>query len=218
MSTKQKRESKKTRDERSSQERLVHLVDLFWGNNPYVRDMTKNNELEVRFGTMGKKTYSKIDYDNVVRKLKSLGFETSNEEGNYMLRINNEFLDPATGTFRQSNVRTEIIGFHGIQEYCKHNDINKMLASYSSSYEINFYSKYPYKHGDDRVYPVDFKDFNFRVSYDVEEKLRESTGKVKHMLAGWEKTKKTFRFINRVTFTHSELPINIDISIVKSSP
>ena len=218
MSTKQKKESKKQRDERSSQERLVHIVDLFWGNNPYVRDMTKNNELEVRFGTMGKKTYSKIDYDNVVKKLKSLGFESSNEEGNYMLRINNEFLDPATGTFRQSNVRTEIIGFHGIQEYCKHNDINKMLASYSSSYEINFYSKYPYKHGDDRVYPVDFKDFNFRVSYDVEEKLRESTGKVKHMLAGWEKTKKTFRFINRVTFTHSELPINIDISIVKSSP
>ena len=31
----------------------------------------------------------------------------------------------------------------------------------------------------------------------------------------WRKSKKTFRYINRVTFTHPDYPINVDISIVK---
>lgn len=133
------------------QEGMNNMVRLFWGNNPFIKDMSKNNELEVRFGTTGKKKHTKIDYDNVIRKLKSLGFNSENEEGSYMLRINNEFLDPGSGTFKQSNVRSEIIGFTGIQDYCKHNDINKLIKTQSSAYQTNFYSKFPYRHLNERI-------------------------------------------------------------------
>jgi hypothetical protein len=37
------------------QEAMNNMVGLFWGNNPFIKDTTKNNELEVRFGTTGKK-------------------------------------------------------------------------------------------------------------------------------------------------------------------
>ena len=73
----------------SSQSQFENLVKLYWGNNPYVKDINKNNELEVRFGTRGIKPLSKIDYDKVIRKLKSFGFTSNLEQGNYMLRIQN---------------------------------------------------------------------------------------------------------------------------------
>ena len=37
------------------------------------------------------------------------------------------------------------------------------------------------------------------------------------MIDTWEKSKKIFRYINRVTFTHPEIPVKLDISIVKNS-
>lgn len=199
------------------QTQLDNLVGLFWGNIPYVKDIKKNNELEVRFGTRGIKPLTKIDYDNVIRKLKSLGFTSRNEKGTYMLRINNEFLDSKTGNFKQSQIRTEIVGFTSIQEYCKNNDIKKILQSYSSSTNVNFYKKSPYFHGGEKIPPVNFDDFNFRVSYQTEEKIGVNAGQIKNTIDTWERSKKYFRYINRVTFSHPELPINVDLSITKSS-
>ena len=199
------------------QVQLDKLTKLFWGNNPYVKDVKKNNELEVRFGTKGIKPLTKIDYDNVIRKLKSLGFTSENEKGGYMLRINNEFLDSTSGKFKTSQIRTEINGFLSIQEYCKHNDLKKLLASYTNRYDVSFHKKAPYYHGEEKVFPVNFDDFNFRVSYQVEEKIGENAGQIKNMIETWDKSKKYFRYINRVSFTHPELPITVDLSITKSS-
>ena len=50
-----------------------------------------DNELEVKFGTKNIKRISKIDFDNVIRKLKSLNYKCANEQGNYSLKIQNEF-------------------------------------------------------------------------------------------------------------------------------
>ena len=69
MSSKQKTHLVKERNgkkEEPPQVQLDNLVKLFWGNNPYVKDVKKNNELEVRFGTRGIKPLTKIDYDNIV--------------------------------------------------------------------------------------------------------------------------------------------------------
>ena len=41
---------------------------------------------------------------------------------------------------------------------------------------------------------------------------------IRGVTQNWLQTKKAFRYINRVSFTHSDLPVNIDMSIVKSSP
>ena len=35
---------------------------------------------------------TKLDYDNVVKKLKSLGYKADNEKGDYTLKIQPEFL------------------------------------------------------------------------------------------------------------------------------
>jgi len=202
----------------SPQTQFENLVKLFWANNPFIKDINKNNELEVRFGTKGIRPLTKIDYDNVIRKLKSLGFTSTLEQGNYMLRISNEFLDPNTSKFKVSSIRTEINGFHAIQEYCNHNDIKKLMAS---GHDVQFHNKGHYSHGvgkdAQRTRPVNFDDFNFRVSYSVENKMRANSGVIQNIVDTWEKSKKSFRYINRVTFSHPDIPVNVDISIVKSS-
>ena len=198
----------------NSQKDFQNLVSQFWQNNPYVKDVTRNHELEVRFGTRGIKPLTKVDFDNVVRKLKSLGFTCANEQGNYMLRIQNEFLDPGTGSIRMSDIRTEIIGFNGIQEYCKHNDLKKLIANDKT---VEFYKKAPYRKDGEKVWPVNFDDFNFRVSYQTEDRIYSTNRIISSTLNSWDRSKKTFRYINRVTFTHPDIPVNVDISIVKSS-
>ena len=214
-----KRDNYHNQSKELPQIQLDNLTKLFWGNNPHVKDVHKNNELEVKFGTRGIKPLTKIDFDNVIRKLKSLGFNSANEEGSYMLRIQNEFLDPTSGRFKLSPIRAEIDGFSKIQEYCKHNDIKKLLTL--GGYSVEFVNKGPFSKGKDkdaeRVRPVNFDDFNFRVSYSVENTLRQGSGIVPSIIDSWEKSKKSFRYLNRVTFAHPDIPIMVDLSIVKSS-
>ena len=102
---------------------MDQLVKLFWEENPYIKKSYINDELEIRFGTLGFKPLTKIDYDNVIKKMKSFGFTTYDENGSYFLRMNNEYLDPKTGNFQLSKVRTEITGIRAIQEYCKNKTI-----------------------------------------------------------------------------------------------
>ena len=213
-----KREYKKSN--KTPQEQLEDMAKIFMSNKPYEKSLVLNHELEVRFGTRGIKPLNKIDYNNVIQKIKSLGFTCVNEEGSYMLRVHNEFLDSATGRFKMSNIRTEIRGFQTIQDYCKHNDLKKLMSSsiYSGN-NIDFHKKMLYRNSgtSENVFPVNFDDFNFRVSYQTEEQLKSNGGIVKNMIENWEKSKKTFRYINRVTFAHPEIPIQVDISIVKNS-
>ena len=210
-------------DNKELQKQLEQTVNLFWSNDPYVKDLKIYHELEVKFGTKGIKPLTKIDYDNVICKLKSLGFTCPNPQGVYMLRIYHEYLNPQTGTVELSrNIRTEINGFHEIQSYCKHNDLNKLV---SESNTVYFQNKSPYIIPEDIqtripshiLKPVNFDDFNFRVSYQKETNMSKDNKIIKNIIDSWEKTKKTFRYINRVTFTHPDIPIKVDISIVKSS-
>uniref|UniRef100_A0A6C0EWH9 mRNA (guanine-N(7))-methyltransferase n=1 Tax=viral metagenome TaxID=1070528 RepID=A0A6C0EWH9_9ZZZZ len=215
--TSHKRGIRKQEDYKPPQELLDKLVNTFWVNNPYIKDFKKSNELEVRFGTRGIKPLTKIDYDNVICKIKSLGFTCQNEQGEYMLRVYNEFLDPATGVFRDSDIRTEINGFHDIQTYCKRNSLLEVEAGKMGN--IQFFRKKNYKGANDveAIRPINFDEFNFRVSYQTEERIGRSSRIIENLVNTWEKAKKYFRYINRVTFSHPDIPVNIDISIVKSS-
>ncbi len=212
-------EQKTSTSTQSPQVLFEKMVGKFMENKPYEKQIDMNHELEVRFGTRGIKPLTKIDYNNVIQKLKSLGFSSANEEGAYMLRIQTEFLDPVTGTFKLSNnIRTEIRGFQVIQEYCKHNDLNKILKSdYYSGNNVEFHKKSLYKTEKESYFPVNFDDFNFRVSYQTEERMRSSNPIIRSLTESWEKSKKVFRFINRVSFSHPDIPIVVDLSIVKNS-
>jgi hypothetical protein len=207
-----KQENNKDKANENKQQRLDKLIATFYSLNPYGYTPSLNHELEVKFGTKGIKSLTRNDYDNVIRKLKSSGFKINGDStGEYYLRINCEFLDSTTGRFKLSDVRTEIKGLHAIQDYCKSNDIKALMTTNPTS--IDFIHKKPGFINREKIFPVDVDDFNFRVSYQTEEKVKK--GIQNFIMDNWRKSKKEFRFINRVSFEHPDYPFVVDISIAK---
>lgn len=180
-----------------------------------------SNEMEVRFGTGSKYTrmLTKLDYLNVVKKLYSIGFTTEDNEGFYSLRIQNEYMDSKSGIVKMSNIRAEVVGSTNIKKYCRTNSIQRLIDDPEFSVNtLKFTRKSAaFTDNNQRVKMVDFTDFNFRVAYQREEELGINNGVVKNIINKWSDSKKLFRHINRVRFTHPDYPIFIDISVVKGS-
>ena len=171
----------------------------------------KENELEVRFRTTSKTKLTKIDYDNVIRKLKSLNFISSNPQGEYQLKIQTEFTDVKTGRTKMSNIRSQVSGISGIQKYCKNNSFEE--NDYAVTHMMKTYSKI----GEDSVFPINNDDFQFRISYQKESSMTNKMPAIKSLISEWANTKKNFRFINRVSFINPRYPVRFDLSVVKSS-
>lgn len=199
-----------------SQKAIDSLFDIF------LRDIDEKNqwkqcELEVRFGTKrGRNAFIKKDYDNVVRRLLSAGFSPGQRQE--MLRINNDHMrvrGAKAGTKTQSNIRTELTGMSSIQKYCQ----TDMLPDDLYGAGVVFNLKTDYQSGGEYVRPLEFGDFNFRIKLDTEQKLPFSDPKVKGIsnTRDWVDLQKTFRYINRVSFRHPDLPFQVDMSMVKSS-
>lgn len=204
------------------------MVEFYLADNPHAH-RGKVGELEIRFGTNPKtgKPLSKIDYDNVVQFFYSAGFKTENTDGLSILRIQGEELFKKTGQIRISNIRAEIMGIDLIQQYCRTNNLQKLidLPSTTSAIadKIKFTQKHPPYIGDTRetskpLKMVDFSDFNFRVSYQYEKDFYSHSEVAKRILSNWTDSKKVFRYINRVRLRHDEYPVFLDISILKESP
>jgi hypothetical protein len=137
-----------------------------------------------------------------------------------MLRIQNEYLDARTGKTNISKIRTELSGMNIIQEYCRTNNIKTLLDNQDQQYNqfVQFVNKSSALVEERPIKPIDYDDFHFRVSYSNEETINKNTDRiVRNMVDEWDKSKKIFRYINRVTFRHDDYPINVDISIVKNS-
>jgi len=196
--------------QKNSQKDFANLIKLYYQSSPFSHS-NKNHELEVRFGTRGIKPLNKNDYDNVIKKLKSLGFSSINEVGTSSLKIQSEYLDKNTGKFKLSNTRVTINDLFQIQKYCKTNDLKSIYNDNLNA--VTFVNKNNIFIDNKKVFPVNFDEFNFRVSYQVEENISMSSKNF--ILQNWDKNKKMFRFLNRVTFTHPDYPINVDISITK---
>ena len=185
---------------------------------------TKNStyEMEAKFGTRGIKQITKIDYDNVIKKIKSLGFKCENENGDYSLKIQPEAMYrgelSVAGNF--DLFRVEINGLLNIQEYCKTNNVK--LLNQKSSESIVVLQKYDVKENpalDEIIHSADFDDFNFRVTLKTERNFHKNNPKVINLFETWNNKKKIFRYINRVTYINQKLfpAFKIDLSIVRSS-
>jgi hypothetical protein len=195
-------EEKSEKHDKKHHERFYNIVKTYCENN-------QQGELEVKFGTKGA-NITKNNYDNVVKKLKSLGFRPLGEEnGEYYLRINCEFLDSVTGRFKMSNIRTEIRSLVNIQKYCETNNIKNLPQPLF----VEHLTKGPMFINKEKIFPVDFYDFNFRITYS--EETAPKMGVVNNLLENWRKSKKEFRLLNRVTFHNTEYPFRFDLSIVK---
>lgn len=211
LNKKQKSSSDKKREsssEESQDLKLEDFVDHYFQEKDI--DRNKNHEIEVRFGTKRNvKPLSKNDYFNVIKKLKSLGFTCSNESGLNSLKITNYHLG------NKSAVRVQIDSLEAIQKYCKTNSIQKLMEDSATMRSVTFVMKKNIVIDTTMFYPIDYDDFNFRVSYQTEENISKNLKD--SVIKEWNNNEKSFRYMNRVTFTHKDYPVNVDISIVKSS-
>ena len=198
---------------RESSTSLSDIVKFHLERNGSSYDGKGSNELEVRFGTRGRSRITKIDYDNVIKKLKSLGFTAVNPNGEPQLKIQNQFVDPKTGQTKLSNLRTTIIGLDAVQKYCKENQLSN-IASIQKSYMIKMFAKIA---EDKTVYPINKDSYNMRISYQTENTLSDSSSMVSSLVDTWNDSKKTFRYINRLTFKKDGIPIQFDLSVEKTS-
>ena len=193
------------------------------GGNPALRVDGKTKEFELRFGINtkngGGRPISKLDYDNVVKQIMAQGFITKNRDGLEMLRINSEYTDKQTGQRRVSNIRAELLGVDMIQEYCKSNSLDKIaLNSLKEINKVKFTKKVAPKGEDGRfLKPIDFPDMNFRVDFKYEQDFRINSPLINGIVSKWTDNKKNFRNINRVRFQHPELPVFVDLSIIRTN-
>jgi len=214
----------KQRADRTMHQLLKNYLDNITKDSP-----TEELELEVKFGTMGIKSITRINYDNIIKKLLAMGFTI---DGNVtLLRIQNEYMDPATGSVRLSNIRTEINGLQNVRKYCQSNSLTSIDAG------LSFIQKSRFAEGtareaareaaresareaareSDSVSSVDMNDFNFRVSLSKEMRLTDTMPGVRSMLDKWNDQKKTFRYLNRIKMRHPKFPVVVDLSVVKDS-
>jgi hypothetical protein len=182
----------------------------------FTTSLDLEEEFEVRFGTKGTKKTTKIDFDNIIAYLKAKGFEPYKKDTTHTLKIQFEYTNPNTGKTQFSPIRVEIDGAKNISEYCKTNTL------YDGTKYINgltFREKKSKKRADGTiVHFVENNDFNFRVSYQSEKVLKQSSPIIQNIVNKWSDRKKLFRLIERYTFVHKSYSnLYIDMSVVKSS-
>jgi len=176
--------------------------------NLYMENLTKfpensNPEFEVRFGTKKIKSITKIDFTNVAKSILSNGFNLVNQNYSLKIILDNEY----------SQIRTQLDGLNNIQYYCNNNTLTNIVDPAS----ISFLEKNYFKFEEQPIYPIDFDDYNFRVSFQVENNYEINQEKIQKVLNKWDSTKKIFRFIKRFEYSHPLIPLIIHLSIVKTS-
>lgn len=209
------------KERKAKKQQFENIVKSYLDSNPFLKANNQNSELEVRFGTNTKlsRPISKIDYDNVVKQLLVSGFKCENVDGLQLLRINNEFIDRRSGQTKMSNIRAEIVGTDLIQEYCRTNSIQKILDMPSTTYsKMKFTQKTAARtQAGEIIQRVDMNDYNFRVSYQMEQDFSVQSQVARSIIDNWSESLKTFRMLNRVRFYHPDYPVFADLSIIKSS-
>ena len=202
-------------DDRSHAEKLADYTKIYTAAD---NTSNKNDELEVIFGSRYKESLTRIQFEAVISKLKSLGFESSSGSGQYHLNIQNQYINQKTGRTGIGNIRTTIAGIKNIQEYCKSN----AFEFSDPAAHISFMQKIPKIYKSKKIFPINFNDFRFRVNYKEEKVLKKEFGIVQGLLQTWNDKKKVFRLIKRFSFTKnidafSQLPLKVDCSVVRSS-
>jgi hypothetical protein len=92
------------------------------------------------------KPLTKLNYDNVVKSLVSSGFPRTTTQG-CIYCVQCEYFNETENINKMSNIRTEIPGTDLIQEYCRTNNLKKILDLTSTisaaSDKIKFTQKIP---------------------------------------------------------------------------
>ena len=146
-----------------------------------------SDELETRF-----KKISKINQDNVVKKLISLGFTRKPVVSSLNVLLNNGF-------------RVSVTGEQNVYQYCNNGRLtDKMLESMEK------------KTRDDIVDFAEANEYPFRIVMSTEQPVSDSERE--SIKTSFNSIDKSYRYIRRVSFTHENYPyLVIDMSTVKQS-
>ena len=148
-------------ESKSPNEILKRYIKIAGSNEQTIN----SQEIEAVFGQ--KMRLSRIDFENVIGKLKSLDFNDYSYSGKHYLNIQNQYIDKATGKTRIGNIRTTINGIYAIQDYCKTNKINMDDVARGQSL-VRFLQKIQKKHNNERLAPIFYNDFGFKINYKEE--------------------------------------------------
>ena len=183
----------------------------------YVPDNV-NKEFEIRFSTLNmKRNITRLDFDNVCSRLKSLKFNCTDTNGNYYLRIQNTYSN-REGREILSNIRFELNGLHIIRDFCLYENITRLIENESFTGELDFVKKDRVKMPNDSfLKPVNNDDYQFRASYQHESKIKKESNIIGKIVQNWDSSKKLYRYINRIELKHEDYPILVHLSIVKSN-
>ena len=192
-------ESKESKKEQLSKQ-FVGLLDTYLSSFTRLSE-TNIPELEIRFGTKKIKNINKVDFYNIIKSLLNYDFKLNND--NYYLKI-------MTSNIR---IRTQITGLPNIQSYCKLDNLSGIVDERN----LSFIEKEYFKNDKMQIMPLDFDDYNFRVSYQIEKTFSRVNPLIEEMYDKWNSTKKIFRYIKRYEYIHPEYPFLIHCSIVKTS-
>jgi hypothetical protein len=180
------------KEKKTTHIQLENMINLYFkGMNVVGADMKRDifPELEGRFGTRGK-ALTKNNYDNVIQKLLSLGFTCKNYSGIDRLSIQTVYLDIETGKFKNSNIRAEIHGITEIQKYCETNSISEIVKKNKAL----FVRKAPVMNESNiPLQDVLFPEFNFSMSYKMENNFSSTSKVVREMMKTWTNSKKRFK-------------------------
>jgi hypothetical protein len=189
----------------SNENNFDKLVDTY---NELLSSNDKGElELEVRFGTRNVKPITKINYNNVLQHLLSSGYNII-INNDYTLKMNAEFID-LKGVSKESNVRIEVQGLSNIETYCKTNDLTDVNFNLVQKTDINYKGEY--------LKTINVDDYNFRLALSNEQLINKNMGIGENIINKWKDSKKSFRYMNRITLQHDKYPLKIDLSIIKES-
>jgi hypothetical protein len=147
-------------------------------------------ELEVKF-----KEVSNKQYDNVVAKLLNYGFTCRIKEGTDILRL-------FFGGQGSDEVRAEIEGLEAISTYCK----TGVLPANTKFIQKTRLPK-------DQAQRAEFTDFNFNV--DLKQETTQQPGPL--LLKYKTALPNLLRYLKRFTFERADMPLQVDMSIVKTA-
>ena len=193
-------ESSETKKNELSKQ-FIAYIETYLSSYSRLSD-TNVPEFEIRFGTKQIKNINKIDFYNLIKSLLNYDFILNNE--NYYLKIINTNSMP---------IRTQITGLPNIQSYCKMDNLSGIVDETN----LSFIEKSYYKDDKNQLMPLDFDDYNFRVSYQIEKVYSRNNPLIEEMYEKWNSTKKIFRYIKRYEYVHPTYPFLIHCSIVKTS-
>lgn len=179
-------------------------------NQNYRKDVKENIELEARFGTRGFKHISKLDQDNVVRKLLGNGYDSIQKDVSY-LRISEEF--SKNGRIQTSSMRVLLHGGELIQRYCESDNLKALVDLAGVSFE----TKKPVFVDGQKYMPINYDEWNFRIALASEVVHNKNEDIISQTVDNWGNARKIFRLVSRSSLVKKDSLFRVDISVVRQN-